>query len=83
MPIQNTRKVGAEWVNDYSYPFSPQRISLQYCSQNAREFYNILTLTQGATPPNFIFGDGGAWDRDFEQEFHLSDNDAPSAFLSG
>ncbi len=83
MPIQNTRKVGAEWVNDYSYAFSPRRTSLQFCSQNAREFHSILTLTQGATLPNFIFGDGGAWDRDFEQEFDLSDSDAPPAFLSG
>ncbi len=83
MPIQNTRKVGAEWVNDYSYAFSPNRTSLQYCSQNAREFYNILTLTQGASPPNFIFGDGGAWDRDFEQSFNRLEDDAPIDFLGG
>ncbi|GEM_PF-3335191 len=81
--IPNLRKVGAEWVNNYSYPFTPRRSSLTYCSQNANEFFNILTLTQGATPPSFIYGDGNAWDRDFEQAFDLLDSAAPPAFLSG
>ncbi|MFN0034354.1 MAG: DUF6345 domain-containing protein [Saprospiraceae bacterium] len=60
--IPNTKLIGAEWVNNYSYPFSPKRINLTRCGQDAHGFCNTLLGTR-----RFIYGDGMAWDQDFEQ----------------
>ncbi len=62
--IPNTRIFGAEWVNDYSHPFSPRRTSLLHSYQNASGFCNTLIGTK-----RFIFGDQLAWDQDLEQNF--------------
>lgn len=89
MPVQipNTKIVGAEWVNDYDYPFVPRRSSLQRCHQNAIDFRTILSLSQGSNPPGFIYGDDQAWDQDFEQNFantsEIEDAFAPPAFTEG
>jgi hypothetical protein len=60
--VPNTRLVGAEWVNDYSYPFVPRRTNLVRSGQNALGFYNSIHGIK-----SFIYGDSQSWDQDIEE----------------